>query len=91
MQVLDPAEERLDLSGRVRLEGLEGEGDLLLRRAEDLIDAYAERFEAHIRGLQAICARRGWSYHRHLTDTPPVPALLGLHQAIGLGRKLAYA
>lgn len=35
VQVLDPAEERLDLSGRVHVEGMEGEGDLLLRRAED--------------------------------------------------------
>lgn len=91
VQVLDPAEERLDLSGRVRLEGLEGEGDLLLRRAEDLIDAYAERYAAHIRGLQAICARRGWTYRQHLTDTSPLPSLLALHQAISLGRKAAYA
>ena len=91
VQVLDPAEERLDLSGRVRLEGLEGEGDLLLRRAEDLIDAYTERFAAHIRGLQAICARRGWTYRLHLTDASPLPALLALHQAISLGRRAAHA
>jgi uncharacterized protein (DUF58 family) len=91
IHVLDPAEERLDLSGRVRLEGLEGEGTLLIRRAEDLIDAYAERFRAHIRGLQAICARRGWTYRRHLTDASPLPALLALHQSISLGRRLADA
>ena len=91
VQVLDPAEERLDLSGRVRLEGLEGEGDLLLRRAEDLIDAYTERFAAHIRGLQAICARRGWTYRLHLTDASPLPCLLALHQAISLGRRAAHA
>lgn len=91
VQVLDPAEERLDLSGRVRLEGLEGEGELLLRRAEDLIDAYGERFVAHIRGLQAICARRGWTYRQHLTDASPLPGLLALHQAIGLGRRVEHA
>lgn len=91
VQVLDPAEERLDLSGRVRLEGMEGEGELLLRRAEDLIEAYAERYEAHIRGLQAICARRGWSYRQHLTGASPLPVLLALHQAISLGRTVAHA
>ncbi len=91
VQVLDPAEERLDLSGRVRLEGLEGEGELLLRRAEDLIDAYAERFAAHVRGLRAICARRGWTYRLHLTEASPLPALLALHQAISVGRKVAHA
>ncbi len=91
VQVLDPAEERLDLSGRVRLEGLEGEGELLLRRAEDLIDAYSERFAAHIRGLQALCSRRGWTYHQHLTNASPLPSLLALHQAIGLGRRVAHA
>lgn len=91
VQVLDPAEERLDLSGRVRLEGMEGEGELLLRRAEDLIEAYADRYAAHIRGLQAICARRGWSYRQHQTDASPLPALLALHQAISLGRTVAHA
>ena len=91
VQVLDPAEEHLDLSGRVRVEGLEGEGDLLLRRAEDLIDAYRERFALHTSGLQAICARRGWTYRRHLTDASPQPALLALHQAISLGRKAGHA
>ena len=91
IQVLDPAEERLDLTGRVRIEGLEGEGEMLLRRAEDLINAYAERYAAHIRGLQAICARRGWTYRLHLTDSPPLPVLLALHQAISLGRKVGHA
>jgi uncharacterized protein (DUF58 family) len=91
VQVLDPAEQRLDLTGRVRLEGLEGEGELLLRRAEDLIDAYQERFDAHVRGLQAICRRRGWTYRTHLTDASPLPILLAVHQAISLGRRAAHA
>ncbi len=91
IQVLDPAEERLDLSGRIRLEGPEGEGELLLRRAEDLIEAYTERFQAHTRGLAAICARRGWTYRQHLTDASPLPALLALYQAVSLGRRAAHA
>ena len=91
IQIVDPAEAKLDLRGRVRLEGLEQEGELLLRRAEDLVDAYQERFRGHINGLSALCRRRGWSYRLHSTDQPPMPLLLAMHQTIGLGRRAAIA
>jgi len=91
MQVLDPAEVRFPLAGRIRVQGLEGEGSLLLPRAEDLAKRYGERLAGHEQGLFAICRRRDWTFRRHVTDEAPLPALLALHQAIDLGRRAAHA
>jgi len=79
LQVLDPAEETLPFTGRIRFTGLEGEGDTLVRRAEDLRGAYAQRLAAHRDGLAAIARAFGWSFAVHHTDQPPQAALLALH------------
>lgn len=79
VQVLDPAEETLPFAGRVRFAGLEGEGETLVRRAEDLREAYAGRLAAHREGLGAIARAAGWTFSTHHTDQPPEAALLALH------------
>ncbi len=78
VQVLDPAEETLPFAGRIRFAGLEGEGETLVRRAEDVRAAYAERLAAHRDGLAAIARAAGWTFAIHHTDQPPQAALLGL-------------
>lgn len=47
LQILDPAEETLPYQGRVRLHGLEREGDMLLSHAESLRDEYGLALDAH--------------------------------------------
>ena len=79
LQVLDPAEESLPYDGRIRFEGLEGEGEMLAGRAQDLRGAYAERLADHRAALAALARARGWSFATHRTDQPPQPALLGLY------------
>ncbi|CAA7615316.1 conserved hypothetical protein [Candidatus Terasakiella magnetica] len=79
IQVLDPAEESLPYTGRVRFEGVEGEDGLLVRRAQDLRPAYARRLAAHRDGLAAVARALGWSLIAHRTDQPPQHALLALH------------
>jgi uncharacterized protein (DUF58 family) len=79
VQVLDPAEETLPFAGRVRFAGLEGEGETLVRRAEDLRDGYGERLTRHRDGLAAIAGAAGWGLTTHHTDQPPEAALLALH------------
>src|SRR5215470_17075094 len=66
--LLDPAELSLPFSGRVRFEGLEDEGSLIVRRTESLRAAYVERVEAHRAGLAAIARSVGWSFGQHRTD-----------------------
>nr|WP_142847371.1 DUF58 domain-containing protein [Telmatospirillum sp. J64-1] len=82
LQVLDPAEESLPFSGRVRFAGLEGEGHTLVRRVEDVRDAYAKRLAGHREGLRAIARTLGWSFTLHHTDQPPQAALLALHAVL---------
>ncbi len=91
VQVIDPVEARLTMRGRVRVEGLEGEAPVLLRRAEDLTDAYSARFAQHNERMKTICRRLGWRFSRHATDHPPLPLLLGLHQAISIDRRSVHA
>lgn len=81
--LLDPAETALPFQGRVRFEGLEGEGNWLVPRVETLRDAYIERERAHEQGLAAICRALGWRLQRHLTNQPASQALLELFLGLG--------
>jgi uncharacterized protein (DUF58 family) len=80
VQVLDPAEETLPFRGRVRFEGMEGEGDALIGRVEMVRDDYAALMRAHRSALSDLAQSYGWSFATHHTDNPPETALLALHQ-----------
>lgn len=79
LQVLDPAEETLPFAGRIRFEGLEGEGEKLLSRVETVRDTYIGRMNAHHDGLAALARSLGWSFAATRTDRPPQTALLALY------------
>ncbi len=78
LQLLDPAEETLPFSGRIRFEGLEGEGEKLLPRVETIRDTYVGRVHAHHEGMAALARSLGWSFATTRTDRPPQTALLAL-------------
>ncbi|MCR6633126.1 MAG: DUF58 domain-containing protein [Magnetospirillum sp.] len=86
VQVLDPAEESLPYAGRIRFLGLEDEGEMLVRRAEDVRNAYQRRLAAHRDGLAALARSLGWSFATHHTDQPPQVALLALHTRLSTPR-----
>jgi uncharacterized protein (DUF58 family) len=83
LQVLDPAEEDLPYTGRLRFLGLEDEGLVETGSAEDLRLAYQERLAAHRDGLAATARKLGWSFATHRTDRAPAPCLLALAQKVG--------
>ena len=85
LQVLDPAEESLPFSGRVRFEGLEGEAPLLVSRVESLREAYIKRLAARTEALKELALKTGGTYALHLTDRPPQTALLTLYEALAQG------
>lgn len=87
IQVVDPAEETLPFSGRVRFEGLEREGDLVVDRAEDVRAQYTERMARHRDALRGLAAGYGWSFAVHRIDTSPQLTLVALHRAIGERRR----
>ena len=82
LQILDPAEESLPYSGRIRFDGLEGEAPLLVPRVETIRGIYAERLAAHRESLLAMARAAGWGFSTHRTDQPPHLALLSLWQAL---------
>lgn len=85
VQVLDPAEESLPYAGRVRFEG-PGTGDhWLVRRAEDVRQAYTARLAAHRDALRTLTRSLGWSFVLHHTDASPQTPLLALYGALGGG------
>jgi len=80
--LLDPAELTLPFAGRVRFEGLEDEGSLIVRRTESLRAAYLERIESHRAGLADIARSVGWTFGQHRTDHSAQAALLALYTAL---------
>lgn len=82
VQVLDPAEETLPFSGRVRFVGLEQEGATVIDRAEEARTGYIRKLTAHRDGLRALATQVGWSFGVHHTDHSPQLALAALHNAI---------
>lgn len=85
LQVLDPAEETLPFSGRIRFEGLGSAEEALVPRVEGVRALYEERLARHREGLAALAAASGWSFATHRTDQPPESALLALHRRLAPG------
>ena len=82
LQVLDPAEETLPFSGRVRFDGLEDEGSVVIGRVDSVRAGYRAAMARQHRGLEALARSNGWSFATHRTDRPPETALLGLYTAL---------
>jgi uncharacterized protein (DUF58 family) len=82
LQVIDPAEETLPFSGRVRFEGLEGEGAALIGRVEAVRSDYMNLMRQHRESIRDIARSMGWTLTAHSTDQPPATALLALFQLL---------
>lgn len=82
LMILDPVEINLPFKGRVRFEGLEGEGSFLARRVESLRPDYEARLAAHQDGLAGLARAAGWSFARHDTGHAASAALMALYLAL---------
>ncbi len=82
LQVIDPAELSLPFDGRVRFEGLEDEGGIVIGRVGGIREDYADAMRRHRDGLGALARSVGWTHAAHVTDQPPQTALLALHAAL---------
>lgn len=78
-QIQDPAEYTLPFRGRIQFDGLEGEGSVLVGRAETLSADFCQAMEKHNRSVAALARSLGWSYAAHSTDQSPESALLALY------------
>lgn len=82
LQVLDPAEESLPYRGRIRFQGMEDEGQLLIERTEDVRGDYQTKLAEHRAKIEALTSRLGWSFGIHHTDKQPHTALVALHNRL---------
>ena len=82
LQVVDPAELSLPFDGRVRFEGLESEGGIVIGRVGSIRDDYVDAMRSHRDGLGALARSVGWTSASHVTGQPPQTALLALHGAL---------
>ena len=87
VQVLDPAEEELPFDGRVRFEGPEHEGELLVNRVESVRQRFHTRMTARRETLKDLATRHGWGFTLHRTDHPPETALLATYVALSTGAR----
>ncbi len=85
VQIYDPAEAALPFEGRIRFEGLEGEGRWLAPRVESLRGAYVERFRNHQAALASLAGSLGWRFLAVPTDRPAAAALASLHAGLAPG------
>lgn len=88
VQILDPAEEALPFDGRVRFEGMEDEGDIVIGRVETVRDDYRDLLQAHRQDLAGIARAAGWTFAVHHTDQPPQAALMPLFVAMTMSTGL---
>ncbi|WP_374655795.1 DUF58 domain-containing protein [Dongia sp.] len=88
LQVLDPAEQSMPFTGRVRFLGLEREGDMLTSRAETIREQYIARLAAHQDAMRDLARHAGWSMTVHVTDSPAAASVLALYQWLAADRRL---
>lgn len=83
LQVIDPAEEDLPFSGRVRFDDVErGDSTALIGDVDSVRLRYQQRFRAHIDAVRDIGRTLGWTAALHRTERSPEPALLGLYNVL---------
>ncbi len=82
LQIVDPAEEDLPFTGRIRFHGLEDEEACTVGRVESVRSAYHRRFAARRAALVDLSRSIGWTFASHRTDRPPQTALLALYEAL---------
>lgn len=85
LQIVDSSEETLPFKGRVRFEGLEGEGAALIGRVEAVRDDYIAVVDNHRQAIADLARSIGWSFFVHRTDKAPQSALLALYAALAEG------
>ena len=80
LQVLDPAEVDLPYQGRIRFEGSEGEGWMLMSRAETVRSDYSQALGQHWLAVREAARLARWSTTRHVSDQSATLSLLALYQ-----------
>lgn len=82
IHIVDPAEQELPYSGRVRFEGTEHEPDVILPAVETLQNDYGKLFATRQASLRDLAERGRHTFQPHRTDASPTTALLALSASL---------
>ena len=62
IQILDPAERFFPYKGRINFNGLEGEKNILIGKAESVRNDYKKAIKIHIEKLEKLTTSYSWKY-----------------------------
>ena len=82
LHLVDPAEASFPYRGRVLFNGLEGEGEVLIRHAGQIRERYIDLFDAHRQSVRSLLSHCGWVAHLHDTSQSPETAILAVYQSL---------
>lgn len=85
VETLDPAETTLPYSGPTRFTGVEDDTARLLYGSPTLQQDYTVIWQRHQAQLRALCTAAGSPPVVHMTDQPPLAALMALHTVLAAG------
>ncbi|QHC35802.1 DUF58 domain-containing protein [Komagataeibacter xylinus] len=85
VETIDPAETTLPYAGPTRFTGMEEDADRLLYGSPTLQQDYAVIWQRHQAQLRTLCTAAGSPPVVHMTDQPPLAALMALHTLLGAG------
>ena len=77
IQILDPAERFFPYKGRINFNGLEGEQNILIGKAESVRNDYKKAIKMHIEKLEKLTTSYSWKY---FLDTSDQEASISLRQ-----------
>ena len=77
IQILDPAERFFPYKGRINFNGLEGEQNILIGKAESVRNDYKKAIKIHIDKLEELTTSYSWKY---FLDTSDQEASISLQQ-----------
>jgi len=77
IQILDPAERFFSYKGRINFNGLEGEQNILIGKAESVRNDYKKAIKMHIEKLEKLTTSYSWKY---FLDTSDQEASISLQQ-----------
>ncbi|MGS0646219.1 DUF58 domain-containing protein [Komagataeibacter melomenusus] len=85
VETLDPAETTLPYAGSTRFTGVEEDTGRLLYGSPTLQQDYAVIWQRHQAQLRTLCMAAGNPPVLHMTDQPPLAALMALHTLLAAG------
>ena len=88
IHILDPAEKTFPFKGRINFNGLEGEKNVLIGKAESVRNDYKKAIKLHINKLEKLVTSYSWRYFLDTTDQEASISLLNICNTLSNSNKI---